>query len=172
MPLHKKGYACAIQCESSSPEPDCSIELTSRRPVGFMRITPPEGGSVAGHWLPGNTYVNVHLETLYHSEDSFNRAEEFLPERWLREDAAFANDELNAVQTFSVGPRSCIGRPLAMAELRLILAKLVWKFDLHQVDSEAGRLEWTSQQTFSVVERQPFEVRLQMRKSASGHLDD
>jgi hypothetical protein len=57
-----------------------------------------------------------------------------------------------------------------MAELRLILARLVWRFDVHQVDTDAGRLEWTSQRTFSVVERQPFEVRLKVRKDAPSEL--
>lgn len=141
----------------------------SNRPIGVMRVVPPEGGAVSGHWLPANTHVNVHLETLYHSPEVFHRADEFLPERWLNKDSAFAHDQLNDVQTFGIGPRSCIGRLLAMAELRLILARLVWKFDLHQVDSEAGRLEWTAQRTFSVVERQPFEVRMQVRKSTAGH---
>jgi cytochrome P450 len=88
----------------------------------------------------------------------------FAPERWLGEDPAFAKDQHDAVQTFGIGPRSCIGRPLAMAELRLVLARLVWRFDLLKADTEAGRLEWDSQRTFSVVERQPFEVRLQKRK--------
>jgi cytochrome P450 len=94
----------------------------------------------------------------------FHEPAAFHPERWLGKDPVFDNDQHNAVQTFGIGPRSCIGRPLAMAELRLVLARLVWRFDLHQVDSEAGRLEWDSQRTFSVVERQPFEVRLQVRK--------
>jgi cytochrome P450 len=97
----------------------------------------------------------------------FHRPNEFLPERWLGDDPAFASDQFGAVQTFGIGPRSCIGRPLAMAELRLFLARLVWRFDLQAVDSEAGRLHWEWQRTFSVVERKPFEVRLKMRENLS-----
>ncbi|KAF1948787.1 cytochrome P450 [Byssothecium circinans] len=96
----------------------------------------------------------------------FHRPEEFSPERWLREDPVFAHDQHNAAQPFLIGPRSCIGRPLALAELRLILARLVWKFDLQQADTQPGGLDWNSQRTFSVVERRPFDVRLQVRKDA------
>ncbi|KAF2821312.1 cytochrome P450 [Ophiobolus disseminans] len=139
------------------------LRLCNPTPVGSPRVVPPEGGHVAGHWLPANTYVNVHPGTMSRSPEMFHKPEAFLPVRWLGEDPAFAKDQHNAVQAFSVGPRSCIGKPLAMAELRLILARLVWKFDLYEAGTEAGRLEWTSQRTFSVVERQPFDVRVQVR---------
>jgi cytochrome P450 len=94
----------------------------------------------------------------------FHEPESFTPERWLGQDPAFANDRHDAVQAFGVGPRSCIGRSLALAELRLILARLVWRFDPRQAETKAGRLEWDSQRTFSVVERRPFEVILQVRR--------
>jgi cytochrome P450 len=131
--------------------------------VGLPRVAPPEGGSVSGHWVPGDTYVNVHPLSLARSPEIFHEPDVFVPERWLGEDPAFAKDQRDAVQTFGIGPRSCIGRPLAMAELRLVFARLVWRFDLHEADTEAGRLVWDSQRTFSVVERQPFEVRLKKR---------
>jgi cytochrome P450 len=137
--------------------------------VGLPRIVPPGGASVVGNWLPDGTFVNIHPLALSRSPDMFYRPEAFIPERWLGTDPAFVKDRHDAVQVLGVGPRSCIGKPLAMAELRLILARLVWRFDLHQVDTEAGRLDWNSQRTFSVVERQPFDVRLQPR--AEFHVD-
>jgi cytochrome P450 len=76
-------------------------------------------------------------------------------------------DQTNAIQPFGVGPRSCIGRLLAWAEMRLILARLVWRFDLLPVDTPAGKLQWDEQRTFTVVERQPFEVRLKRRDDLS-----
>ena len=50
---------------------------------------------------------------------------------------------LGIFQPFAYGPRNCIGSNLARAEMRLILAKLLWNFDLHRpslVDEEA--MEW------------------------------
>jgi cytochrome P450 len=152
---------------TSVPMHYAHISLTSIRPVGTPRITPPGGGSVAGNWLPGGTFVNVHPLALSRSPAMFHEPESFIPERWLGTDPAFANDRHDAAQAFGVGPRSCIGKSLALAELRLILARLIWRFDMYQADTEVGRLIWNSQRTFSVVERMPFEVVLRVREDMS-----
>ncbi|KAF2122565.1 cytochrome P450 [Lophiotrema nucula] len=142
------------------------LRLCNPTPVGAPRVVPTEGGSVAGHWLPAGTFVNVHPLSLSRSPGLFQNPESFLPDRWIKGNSPHTADQLNAVQAFGVGPRSCIGRPLALAELRLILARLVWRFDLKKAETAAGALEWDQQRTFSVVERLPFEIRLQMRDDA------
>lgn len=38
-------------------------------------------------------------------------------------------DDLAASQPFLLGPRGCIGQNLAKLEMRLVLAKLAWRFD-------------------------------------------
>lgn len=103
------------------------------------------------------------------SSDFFHDPDNFLPERWLLsstqdKDSPFYNDNRGAVQVFGVGPRSCIGKPLAWAELRLILSKLVWSFDVEEVNTPNGKLKWEDQRVFTVVERKPFEVRLRKKK--------
>jgi cytochrome P450 len=106
---------------------------------------------------------------LYMDKDRFYKPTSFLPERWLPEaiknpSSPFYNDDRAAVQPFSVGPRSCIGRPLALAEARTILAKLVWAFDIEEVDTKAGRRAWEEEKTYSIIEKQPFEIKLKIRK--------
>ena len=121
------------------------------------RITPGEGCVIAGHHVPGDTLVAVDLWAVGHSSANFHRCREFVPERWLpashttitTPDTApdtvllspfstsvnntrpveFDNDKRKAIQPFSVGPRNCIGKNLAYAEIRLILARLLWEFD-------------------------------------------
>jgi cytochrome P450 len=109
-------------------------------------------------------FVNVHSLTVSRSPKLWYDPEAFRPERWLENKSAeFGMDKQNAIQPFGVGPRSCIGRLLAWAEMRLIMARLVWRFDVLPADTEAGWLQWDQQRTFTVVERQPFEVRLKRR---------
>lgn len=60
--------------------------------------------------------------------------------------AAFAADRREASQPFSVGPRNCIGRQLAYAEIRLILAKLLWNFDLELDGSRMQGRDWIGEQ--------------------------
>jgi cytochrome P450 len=63
----------------------------------------------------------------------------FDPERWLvRKEGASDNEvefDANAAPqiAFGMGPRSCWGRRLAYLELRLVVALVVWNFDLLEV---------------------------------------
>ena len=51
---------------------------------------------------------------------------------------------------------------LAYAEMNLILARLVFEFDL-QVDDE--KIDWMDQRVFTLWEKSPLMVRLRARKS-------
>lgn len=100
----------------------------------------------------------------------FHSASSFLPERWLPEastdpNSPFFHDERRAVQPFSVGPRACMGQHIAWAEMRLVLAKLLWTFDFEA--TEGKKLKWEELRTFLLVEKKPLEVRMKLR-SISG----
>jgi cytochrome P450 len=60
------------------------------------------------------------------------------------------------LQPFFVGGRSCLGQNIAWAEMRLVVARLLWNFDLEPVD----RLEWKSQKTYYLWQKERFRVRL------------
>ena len=98
-------------------------------PTGFERRVPEGAAVVSGHYLPEGTGVCVSSLPLGRSEKYFKDANSFIPERWL-DDPRFADDKKGIVQPFSVGPRNCLGKNLAYAEMRLILAKMIWSFDL------------------------------------------
>ena len=82
-----------------------------------------------------------------------------MPERWLG-DKEFEEDNRKMVQLFSVGPRNCIGRNLAMAELRVLVARLVWGFDMEVVEESKGWGILRRQRVFLVYEKPPMLVRL------------
>lgn len=63
------------------------------------------------------------------------------------------------MQPFAVGPRNCIGRNLAYLEMRLILARLLWNFDVEASDGKGGP-EWRGQKVFILWEKTPLEVNL------------
>lgn len=62
----------------------------------------------------------------------------FRPERWLEDDAKELEKALNI---FSVGPRSCVGRNVAMMELLIFLATFFYRYDFKLVDDKAEELE-------------------------------
>ncbi|KAI0838521.1 cytochrome P450 [Hypoxylon sp. FL0890] len=126
----------------------------------------PDGGCyVCGTWLPAGTAVSIQAYSMNRDPNYFHHASSFLPERWLPEAirdprSPFSDDRREAVQPFSVGPWSCLGQNLAWAEMRLILAKLIWTFDF-----EAGKgLDWESLKTFLLVEKKPIEVKMKVRE--------
>ncbi|KAG9561451.1 cytochrome P450 monooxygenase, partial [Aureobasidium melanogenum] len=112
-------------------------------PAGFLRKVPAEGGSVAGvHFSgKGNTSISVNQFIANRSKLNFANPTRFVPERWLASPPEeYANDNLAIVQPFSFGPRNCLGKNLAWAELRLVFAKVLFNFDM-EMDARSKNWE-------------------------------
>lgn len=79
----------------------------------------------------------------------FNLPDQFRPERWLLpthplyKPGTFESDNKSAMKAFSAGPRDCIGKNLAYAEMRIVVALLLWHFD---VEALPGQDDWISKQ--------------------------
>ena len=98
-----------------------------------------------------------------HSECNFHDARNFHPERWSPDAISDANspyiqDRREACNPFSVGPRNCIGRNLAYHEMRLIMARVLFNFDLALQPECVGWAE--SQRTFALWEKPPLLVKI------------
>ena len=103
------------------------------------------------------TVVSVQHYSATHVESNWHRPDEFLPQRWLG-DPEFANDDRYASQPFSYGPRACIGRNLGRAEMKLILSKILWNFDLELDEPRTG--DWMKQKVYVLWEKPPLWVKL------------
>jgi cytochrome P450 len=83
--------------------------------------------------------------------------DQFLPERWLKPDGSF--DPMAGPQlAFGLGPRGCFGKRLALQQLKIEVALLVWSFKFLEVPEELGG--WDAVQKFA---REPVKcwVRLE-----------
>ncbi|KAK8053324.1 trichothecene c-15 hydroxylase, partial [Apiospora saccharicola] len=90
----------------------------------------PAGGCVInGDFVPGGTISGIYHYAMYHNAVYFKNPDEFHPERWLG-DPEYANDRRELFQPFAIGPRDCLGKMLAHAEIRMVLATMVLNFDL------------------------------------------
>ena len=127
------------------------------------RMTPQGGHIIGGQLTPGGTYVSMGQWYMGRSEKFFSNAKEFKPERWLAENikeiagpAGLTTDEI--LKPFSMGPRNCIGKLLALAEARLVTAKLLWHFDVELVGEHDG---WVEGARFYILwELMPLRVKL------------
>lgn len=54
------------------------------------------------------TTLDIWHWAMYHNEKNFRKPFEFHPERWMG-DPEFANDSLDALKPFHIGPRNCLG---------------------------------------------------------------
>lgn len=68
---------------------------------------------------------------LMSDERYFPSAREFIPERWTGERPELLTDlSWKAYIPFGYGVHSCVGKNLALNELRLVIARLVREFDV------------------------------------------
>ena len=72
--------------------------------------------------------IGIQMYPAYRSSLDFTDPETFAPERWLG-DEKYAVHQRLILQPFSMGSRKCIGQNLARAEMRTILARVVWNFE-------------------------------------------
>lgn len=148
-------------------------------PSAMDRVVPGDGASVsrsitiyisclivlqiAGHWIPAGTWVGVCQYAANRSPINFTEPTLFAPERYLKpKDERYAGDVTSVVQPFSIGPRNCIGQNLAWFEMRLLLAKLVWHFDLELRSKDTTWL--TEQRAYGLWDKEPLIVKLTERK--------
>lgn len=106
-------------------------------PTGLLRTVPKAGDFIDGHWVAGGTSVAVSSWAAAHNPVNFKDPDSFIPERWIGSE--YASDLKKAAQPFSLGPRGCIGRNLSYMEMRLILTRILWNFDLISTD---GAWQW------------------------------
>jgi cytochrome P450 len=127
--------------------------------ISSPRVVPPEGAVVAGHAIPSGTVVSVWQWATYHDPGLFTDPDRFDPERFLHQGAGkYANDRMEAFNPFLLGPRNCIGQRLAYAEMRLILARIIWAFDVSISDESRGWLQ--GQEYYQLWDKPPLWIHL------------
>lgn len=103
------------------------MRLCPTIPDAMRRNIPPGGGVVAGEVLPAGTVVSIPPWASYRARRNFVDPERLWPGRWLDDGV---RDDKAAFHPFSLGPHNCPGQNMAWLELRLILARLLWSFDV------------------------------------------
>lgn len=111
-----------------------------------MRLSPSVGGVLPRQILPGGleidgkhfaegTVVGVPHYAIHHNPDYYPQPFSFKPERWIADSepsvsAQSVGTAQSAFCPFSIGPRGCIGKGMAYAELTTTLARTVYLYDM------------------------------------------
>ena len=89
-------------------------------------------------FIPENTSVRVHFWSLHRDARHFSAPDAFVPERWLAAEgleppppalAPFVHDA-RAFVPFSLGPWNCVGKNLALLELRCVTTHMMQRLDI------------------------------------------
>lgn len=125
-----------------------TVPATMREPI---RKT-----TIAGTVVPKGTLIIVmpwaiNRNPKYWGED----ADEFKPDRWIDKTAdgkLRANKQGGAISnfceaTFLHGPRACIGRDFARAELKCALAAIFGRFNVERLEGDTGKVRISGQIT-------------------------
>lgn len=101
------------------------------------------GAAIDGEFFPAGCEVGVAPYTIHHNPEYWDDPSTYRPERWLH--SAEDKEKWGGAPPylpFSTGPRSCIGKPLALAQIMLTVAQLLYQFDIRRMDSKDG---WETQ---------------------------
>lgn len=110
--------------------------------VGLLmeRLTPPQGATICGQYIPGGTIVGINPWVTTRNEDVFSDPEVFKPERWLESsDAQLKEMESLLSFNFGGGNRTCLGKHISLIEIHKVIPQLLRTF---KVELTYPEKEW------------------------------
>ncbi|KAI1324964.1 cytochrome P450 ClCP1 [Xylariaceae sp. FL0255] len=135
-----------------------ALRLTPAVPFGHPRVVPDGGDEVCGEHLPGGTKLCLIAYIMSRTEKNFKNAEVFDPERWLEWNG---HDDRAAFKPFSLGPRNCIGKNLALVELKIILARMLFNFSFSLPEGQRDMgWKWDDQDIYMLWHCQPLVIQV------------
>ena len=94
---------------------------------------------VVASFIPEGTQTRVHFWSVQRDPRNFSYPDTYWPDRWLiaeglQEHAEKIVHNVNAWVPFSFGPSNCVGKNLALQEMRMLVCHLVQKLNFRFPD--------------------------------------
>ncbi|KAI0841415.1 benzoate 4-monooxygenase cytochrome P450 [Hypoxylon sp. FL0890] len=105
-----------------------SMRLLPAALTSSSRVTPTEGLTFEGTFIPGNTKITAPRYSMGRLASAYEAPHDFIPERWYSR-PEFVKDK-RAFAPFGIGRNNCVGKNLAMHQLRIVVAALLSKYHI------------------------------------------
>ena len=112
-----------------------TMRLAPSVPSAFPREVLSGGLKVADLHIPAGMTVGVSAYAIHHNECYYPDSFKFHPERWLG-DKERVRRAKNAFFTFGAGSYNCIGKNVAISASKLVLAKLLYAYDVRAANDK------------------------------------
>ncbi|KAI0015351.1 cytochrome P450 [Xylariomycetidae sp. FL0641] len=137
--------------------------------TGQPRVSP--GAAVDGHYIPRGVHVQYANYAFTRDSRYFHEPYAYRPQRWLPQghpfyDPAYADDARDGFHPWSQGVRGCSGKLLSLQETKLIVAKVLWSFDLEMLPGQHVSYE-NDFRLYGMLEKPDLWVRFKPVSGAS-----
>ncbi|KAL3451492.1 cytochrome P450 [Aspergillus insuetus] len=118
-----------------------------------LRLSPPVTGLAPRKVLPGGidvdcvhfpegTIIGSPIYTLHRNAGYFPQPDSFVPERWLDSSKNCGDSAKVPFCPFSIGPRSCVAKRLALDEISVTIARTLYLYEMRLDESWNGKTEY------------------------------
>jgi cytochrome P450 len=138
-------------------------EVLRWRPVAPMALphSPLQDDEYRGYHIPKGATIFPNLWAISLDDDTFQDPYEFKPERWLQ----YPDQPLSV---FGFGRRSCPGKQIAQNSLFIVIARILWAYNISHCYTNGKKVSLDSldtTQTF-IIGPSPFEASFSIRSPA------
>ncbi|KAK2165954.1 hypothetical protein LSH36_44g13010 [Paralvinella palmiformis] len=102
--------------------------LRLHTPVPLIERQTTKDMYIDGYFIPSETQVDINIYNILHNPQVWDDPMTYNPNRFLLDKREKSNSFVFI--PFSAGPRNCIGQNFAMHEMKIIIGKILRKFDI------------------------------------------
>ncbi|KAI1774065.1 cytochrome P450 [Hypoxylon cercidicola] len=139
-----------------------TLRLHPAVPTGGYRQSPPEGVVINGTYVPGGITIVAPRYSISRLESCYEDADKFIPERWSTSTELVK--DVRAFAPFARGRYGCVGKGIAMRELRIIIASLVRGFEIEMEHVDAGKSLFAESRDQFTVNASDLVLQFKIRK--------
>ncbi|KAF2535485.1 hypothetical protein F2Q68_00019886 [Brassica cretica] len=107
-------------------------------PVPFNHKSPSKSDVLpSGHRVEAESKIVICIYALGRMRSVWGEdASEFKPERWISENGGLKREPSSKYLVFNAGPRTCLGKHLALLQMKMVAMEIIQKYDFKVVEGQ------------------------------------